>query len=302
MARSAAYGKAPTPALARPFVKWAGGKAQLLPELLKYVPERFGTYHEPFVGGGALFWWLAASGRLGRAVISDTSESLIKSYRAVRDRVDDLVTQLSSLANDPVVFQRMREGHPKTMDDLETAVWFIYLNKTSYGGLYRVNKQGRYNTPFGKYPPTKLICDESTLRACSRVLNDQVAVRADIGCGTGATFRAYSIQHDSYEIVGATAKEGDLAYLDPPYPPVSKTANFVSYTEQGFPWAEQEKLRDLAIALKRRGVHVILSNSDQERVRELYADPRFTIHAVRASRAINSKVTARGPVGELVIT
>ena len=287
---------------ARPFAKWAGGKAQLLPELLKHVPEHFGTYYEPFVGGGALFWWLAASGRLGRAVISDTSEVLIKSYRALRDGVDALVAELSALANDPAIFQQMRARDPKTMNDLETAVWFIYLNKTSYGGLYRVNKQGRYNTPFGKYPLTKAICDESTLRACSRVLNTQTAMRDDIGCGTGGTLRSYSIRHDAYENVLAVAKEGDLAYLDPPYPPVSKTANFVSYTEQGFPWAEQEKLRDVAIALKRRGVHVILSNSDQERVRELYADPHFTIHAVRATRAINSKVTARGPVGELVIT
>ena len=276
---------------ARPVWKFAGGKTQLLPELLRRVPALFGTYHEPFFGGGALFWALGSAGRISNAIVSDRNDLLIRTLRAVRDETDALVTRLSVLANDPVVFQRMREQTPAAMSDLETAVWFLYLNKTGFNGLFRVNKNGRFNVPFGRYPRPK-ICDEENLRTCARVLGRL----GDDGS------HAVRVLSQPFEDVLHVAKQGDLVYLDPPYPPVSKTANFVAYTEHGFSWADQERVRDVALELKSRGVFVILSNSDQPRVRELYADPRFTVEGVSAARAINSKGAGRGRVGELIIT
>lgn len=275
----------------KPFNKMAGGKTQLLPELLRRIPESFGTYHEPFVGGGALFWSLASAGRVRDAFISDRNELLIRTYRAVRDETDALVARLSVLANDPVVFQRMREQTTATMSDLETAVWFLYLNKTAWNGLMRFNKSGRFNTPFGKYPRPR-ICDEENLRACAAVL----------GRRSGDGSHTVRVLSQPFEDVLLVAKQGDLVFMDPPYPPLSKTSDFVAYTEHGFSWADQERVRDVALELKTRGVFVVLSNSDQPRVRELYADPRFTIDGVGAVRAINSKGTGRGKVGELIVT
>jgi DNA adenine methylase len=190
------------------------------------------------------------------------------------------------------VFQKMRERDPDAMkDDVDVAVWLIYLNKTAFNGLYRVNKKGRFNVPFGRYERPK-ICDSENLRACSRFL----------GARTSKGSHAVSVLRQSFEDVLFVAKERDLVYFDPPYPPLSKTSSFASYTDSGFPWSDQVKLRDVALELKMRGAFVVLSNSDQPRVRDLYSDPRFRIESVLAARAINSKGSGRGGVGELIIT
>lgn len=281
------------PLSARPFFKFAGGKTQLLSKLLARVPHRFGTYHEPFVGGGALFWSLASAGRLDDARISDRNELLVRVYRGVREHVDDVVSRLSVLSIDHDVYYRMRAIHPSTLaSDVEAAVWFVYLNKTGFNGLYRVNKKGFNNVPPGKFKSPPTICDEPNLRACSDILNKRAADGS----------RAIRVLVQPFEDVLLVAKQGDLVYLDPPYPPLTETADFTAYTEFGFKWSDQERVRDVALELKKRGAFVVLSNSDQERVRELYAGDRFSIDSVEASRAINSKAGGRGPVGELIIT
>jgi DNA adenine methylase len=269
----------------RPFVKWAGGKRQLLPELRRHVPkhhgpEQQGRYFEPFVGGGALFFEL----RPARAVLTDVNERLIRTYRGVRDDVEHVIALLRSYERDheEAFFYRLRDMDIDADGDAQVAAWFIYLNKVGFNGLYRVNRQNRFNVPFGRHKnPT--ICDEATLRACSRAL-------------AGAT-----IEVADFESAVASAAPGDLVYFDPPYVPLSVTSSFTSYTSSGFDSKAQLRLRDLALQLKQRGVHVMLSNSSAEFVRELYEEG-FTISEVSATRLVNSKATGRGAITELIIT
>lgn len=263
---------------ARPFLKWAGGKRQLLPELLKLVPANFGTYHEPFVGGGALFFELAPK----LANLGDMNPRLVKAYRAVQDNVEALIGRLRGLALDhnEETFYARRANEPT--DDLGVAAWMIYLNKTCFNGLWRVNKSGRFNAPFGRYDnPT--ICDAENLRACSAAM------------GSGVL-----LSNQGFETVLSEAVAGDFVYFDPPYVPVSATSSFAAYTAGGFGSTDQVRLRDLALTLKRRGVHVILSNSGTPEVARLY-ESDFEIIEVSARRGINSKATARGPITEYVI-
>jgi DNA adenine methylase len=261
----------------RPFVKWAGGKRQLLPELLRYVPQRFGIYYEPFVGGGALFFAL----RPKAALITDVNARLIRTYRGVRDSVADVIRLLESYPHDEKFFYTLRDVNIDTGTDAEVAAWFIYLNKVGFNGLYRVNRRNRFNVPFGRHKnPT--ICDDTTLRACSAALAHAEIQVADFAAAV------------------AGAEAGDLVYFDPPYVPLSVTSSFTSYTSDGFGLDAQVRLRDLALALKQRGVHVLLSNSSAEFVRDLYG-PSFETNEVSATRLVNSKVNGRGAVTELVI-
>jgi len=272
----------------RPFIKWAGGKRQLLPELLRYVPERFNRYIEPFVGGGALFFALAPrlpvlSGdpAAPRALLADVNERLVRTYSGVRDSVDEVIERLREYRHDERCYYQVREKQIDAGGDAEVAAWLIYLNKIGFNGLYRVNRQNRFNVPFGRHKnPT--ICDEVTLRACSRALFGVDVRVAD------------------FEVAAAQAKPGDLVYFDPPYVPLSMTSSFTSYTSGGFDTQCQIRLRDLALRLKRQGVHVLLSNSSAGLVRDLYqAD--FEIIEVSATRLVNSKATRRGAITELVI-
>ena len=259
----------------RPFVKWAGGKRQLLPELLRHVPERFGRYFEPFVGGGALFFEL----RPQAAVLTDVNERLIRTYRGVRNDVEGVIRLLESYPHDERFFYELRDREIDSGTDAEVAAWFIFLNKVGFNGLYRVNRKNRFNVPFGRHKnPT--ICDEATLRACSRALQNAALEVTDFGAAV------------------ADAGPGDLVYFDPPYVPLSVTSNFTKYTSAGFGPEAQLRLRDLALSLKQRGVHVILSNSSA--ARDLY-QPSFITTEVSATRLVNSKVTRRGAVTELVI-
>jgi DNA adenine methylase len=265
-------------AAGRPFLKWAGGKRQLLPSLLQNAPANPAHYFEPFVGGGALFFAL----RPKKAVLADVNQRLIRAYKGVRKSVDKVIRLLKSYPHDQEFFYSFREKNIDEGTDAEIAAWFIYLNKTGFNGLYRVNRGNRFNVPFGRYAnPT--ICDEPTLRACSAAL-------------VGADLRV-----EDFESVVEKAKAGDFVYLDPPYVPLSTTSSFTSYTSQGFGDAEQTRLRDTARRLKERGVRVLLSNSSAPSVRKLYADG-FSITEVLATRLVNSKATARGAIVELLIT
>lgn len=264
----------------RPFIKWAGGKRQLLPELCSHVPASHGRYYEPFVGGGALFFEL----RPAAAALTDVNERLIRTYLGVRDDVEQVIELLQRYEqeHEEAFFYRLRDVDIDAQTDAHVAAWFIYLNKVGFNGLYRVNRQNRFNVPFGRHKnPT--ICDEATLRACSAAL-------------AGAT-----IQVSDFETAVASAVAGDLVYFDPPYVPLSVTSSFTSYTSSGFDGRAQLRLRDLALSLKQRGVHVLLSNSSAESVRELYKDG-FTLTEVSATRLVNSKATGRGAITELVIT
>lgn len=269
-------------AVARPPTKWAGGKRQLLPELRKALPAKWGHYYEPFIGGGALFFDLRASGWTGAATLGDANERLVRMYLGVRGDVDEVIRLLRKTRYDKTFYLRERARNPDLFgDDAEIAAWFIYLNKTGFNGLYRVNRKGEFNVPFGRYD-NPLICDELNLRACAKALCKTKFVIGD------------------FEKTLKSAETGDLVYCDPPYVPVSATSDFTSYTRDGFDMPDQVRLRDCAAALKKRGVHVILSNADVPAVRKLYKG--FTIRAVSARRAINSKATSRGAVGEVIIT
>jgi len=260
----------------KPFLKWVGGKRQLLPELLARVPVGFDTYFEPFLGGGALFFSLLPE----KAVLSDNNPRLVRSYRAVRDDVDSLIAELATYPHDRVFFEELRRVDVDALDDVQVAAWMIYLNKTGFNGLYRVNKSGGFNVPFGRYKNPK-ICDPDRLYAAS------------------AALQGVEILHSSFTEVSKLAKPGDFVYFDPPYVPLSETSSFTSYTKDGFGMVEQERLRDIASNLKKREVDVLLSNSSAGAVFELYDS--FQIDEVYANRAINSKSSGRGKVAEVLI-
>lgn len=263
--------------MSQPFIKWVGGKRQLLSQIAPHLPS-FNNYHEPFVGGGALFFHLQPN----CAHLSDVNARLIRAYRGVRDSVDRVICLLKGYPYEKNFFleQRARKIDDET-DDAAVAAWFIYLNRTCFNGLYRVNKSGQFNVPFGKYTnPT--ICDEEALRACSRILG-----------GKG-------LHNEDFSLVLDRAHRGDLVYFDPPYVPLSATSSFTSYTSDGFGLENQKRLRDTVVALQERGVHVVLSNSSASIVRELYAS--FKIIEVSARRNVNSKAESRGAIPELLIT
>ena len=263
---------------ARPFIKWAGGKRQLMPELLRFVPEKYGTYFEPFLGGAALFFAL----RPATAVLADSNERLLRTYRGVAEDVEHVIARLSEWPHDRDFFLKLRRSDTASMTDAEVAAWFIYLNRTAFNGLYRVNRQNQFNVPFGRYEnPT--ICDAAGLRACSSALRRSARLRVG-----------------DFEAAVADAREGDFVYFDPPYVPVSEYSNFTRYTSGNFGAEDQLRLRDVALALKRRKVHVVLSNSSAPAVFDLYARD-FEVHPVGARRALNSKGDRRGEVVEVII-
>ena len=273
------------PVIAKPFVKWVGGKRRVIPELLFSLPATFDHYYEPFVGGGALFFHLRSLNLLQdhKITLSDVNLRLIRTYTAIRDNAEGVIIRLKHHANYHCrdYFYAVRDVEVDTYEnDADVAAWFIYLNKTAFNGLYRVNKKNRFNAPMGKYKnPT--ICDEANLRNCHDAL------------------QTVELLHQSFVNVHV-ASEGDLVYFDPPYVPVSATSSFTSYTNEGFGLTEQKLLRDTALSLRNRRVSVMLSNSDHEAVRDLYAE--FDIRGIQVGRAINSKTSARGKVGEVIIT
>ncbi len=268
----------------RPFLKWAGGKSQLLPELESRLPARFNDYHEPFVGGGALFFRLWSTGRLRRAHLSDANAELINVWRRIKTNLPEVIAALRTHegGNDPETFYRVRAIDPAQLSAPARAARILYLNRTCFNGLYRENSRGRFNVPFGRYANPRIL-DEENLRAAARAL------------------RNATIRQDGFDAVQERARPGDLVYFDPPYHPLSSTSSFTDYSRGGFTQEDQAKLADLFTQLAGRGVHVVLSNSSAPFILKLYAK-RGRIHRVRARRAINSKAERRGAVTELIIT
>ncbi|MES1171754.1 MAG: Dam family site-specific DNA-(adenine-N6)-methyltransferase [Bacteroidota bacterium] len=268
---------ADAPPQARPFLKWAGGKRQLSEVILSLLPSDFGTFHEPFLGGGAIFFGL----RPRAAVLSDRNERLIRAYRGIKTAVGDVIDILKTFRNDKRFFLAMRKRPVDAGSDAEVAAWMIFLNKTGFNGLYRVNSRNQFNVPFAANPKVRF-CNEDNLRACAAAL-----AAADLRC-------------DDFGSVVARARPGDVVYFDPPYVPLSVTSSFTSYTSHGFEMADQVRLRDVAVELTDKGVFVLLSNSSAPIVRELY-QKRFDCVPVSALRLVNSDPRGRGRVTELLI-
>ena len=275
---------------ARSPVRWAGGKAKLVTTLASYMPRGFGAYYEPMVGGGALFWHLANEGRLDghHVFLSDACEPLIRTYHVIRWELPELLRLLREKPITSEHFYSLRDADTKAMTHAEAAAWFLYLNKTCFNGLFRVNRKGIFNTPWGrweKYERTPLVADEMNLAACASLL------------------RKLDVHLRTCDFDQVPPERGDFVYFDPPYFPKSKTANFTSYGKVKFDVAAQIRLRDFALALKARGVYVMLSNSDTQETRALYGSSGdFTLHETSAPRAINSKADKRGLADELIIT
>lgn len=271
----------------RPFVKWVGGKRQLLKqfrELGLYPPEAFNpitsTYHEPFVGGGAVFFDLLPK----NAKLSDLNNELVITYNVIKNNVEELIKSLQKHIYDKEYYLEVRAKKVENLSDVEIASRFIFLNRTGFNGLYRVNKSGQFNVPFGRYS-NPVICDEDNLRRVSDVLQDVV------------------ITHQDYKNVLGAAKSGDFIYFDPPYYPINTTSSFTSYTVEGFLEKEQTELRDTFVKLHERGCFVMLSNSDTPFINELYSELEgVSINKIIAGRAINSKGSKRGKINEVLIT
>jgi DNA adenine methylase len=261
---------------ATPFIKWVGGKTSLLPELLRHVPDRLRRYHEPFVGGGALFFAVQPK----RAILSDANGELVHTYQQVRDDVASVLDQLARHVYERSHFEAVRALDPKELAPAARAARFIYLNKTCFNGLWRVNRAGRFNVPIGRYKDPRF-CDPTTLLRASHAL------------------RGVQLKHLTYEESLAMTAPGDFVYLDPPYDPVSSTASFTSYTKDEFGWEQQQALAAACASLNRRGVRFLLSNSATPRIRELYA--QFEQRIVRAPRHINSRADGRGHVDEVLV-
>ena len=272
-----------------PFVKWAGGKSKLLSQFEPFFPTGFGRYIEPFVGGGAVFFHLFRQGRLTgkETVLVDSLEELINCYRVVQARVEELIAELQlhePHKGDEGYFYEVRAldrtpGYARR-GEIERAARFLFLNRTCYNGLYRVNRRGEFNVPYGRYDnPT--ICPAGNLRAVSRALQGVTLLAGD------------------FTRCLETAAQGDFIYLDPPYHPLSDTANFTSYTSGDFGVEDQQRLAALFRELDHRGCRVMLSNSSTGLIRELYSD--YHQVEVQAARVISSKTDARGAIPELLV-
>jgi DNA adenine methylase len=271
--------------LVQPFLKWAGGKRQLLPEIRKYLPKRYNLYFEPFIGAGAVLLDIQPR----EALINDVNEELINCYRVIKSDPEALIVSARRHQNTEAYFYRLRsldrDAAFKQLSDVERASRIIFLNKTCYNGLFRVNSQGQFNVPFGKYI-NPLIVDEVVIRAVSRYLNE-----ANV-----------ALSSDDFEEAVSGAGRGDFVYFDPPYDPVSDTSSFTGYNLNSFDKDEQRRLKAVCDDLTRRQCKVLLSNSATDFIRELYSDAaRYTIIEVEASRNINSVAAGRGKISELLI-
>lgn len=268
--------------LVQPVVKWAGGKRQLLQEIDKYIPKKISTYYEPFLGGGALLFHLQPR----RAIVSDVNEELINIYNVIRDNVEELIFDLQQHANTEEHYYYIREmdrlPEYERMTNIQKASRIIYLNKTCYNGLFRVNSQGQFNVPFGKYKKPNIVND-IVLRAVSGFLNSK-----DI--------RFLNVD---YEESLNGIRRGAFVYFDPPYDPVSNTSSFTGYTLDGFGRDEQLRLKQVCDRLNQRGIKFLLSNSATPFIKELYED--YIIEIVGANRSINSNASNRGEIREVLV-
>lgn len=269
----------------QPFTKWTGGKRQLLGELRSYMPETYGRYFEPFVGGGALFFDLAPE----KAVINDFNEELINAYRQIKNNPAELINLLikhkENNSKDYYLELRSadRDGRISRMTGVERAARILYMLRVDFNGLYRVNSKNQFNVPYGRYKNPKIV-DVDLLYQISEYLNEN-----DIEI----------LQTDFAEAV-KDAETGDFVYFDPPYIPLNETSSFTSYTHEGFSYEEQVRLRDTFKELTERGVYAMLSNSSSPLVEELYKD--FNIYFVEAQRTNGAKSSSRGKISEIIVT
>lgn len=269
---------------AKPFLKWVGGKSQLLPQILDRLSTTgYYHYHEPFLGGGAVFFSEAGQ-RAQRAVLMDANPHLVSAYQGVRDDPEGVIARLAAATNrGPEAYAAARALDPATLPTpADVAAWFIYINKLCFNGIWRVNRSGQLNTPYGKRPEAEL-CDPENIRACSTLL------------------KKATILHSDFRRIVDWVQPGDVVYLDPPYAPVSETADFTSYTKDGFTLDEQSAVRDVALSLSRYGCFVVVSNADVPLIRQLYNEQQFIVDVVPARRNINSDGAKRGPVAEVLM-
>ena len=267
-----------------PFVKWAGGKRQLLPEILTRIPKsKITAYYEPFIGGGALLFHLQPK----KAVINDFNSDLINAYKIIANEVDSLIADLSKHQNNAEYYYKIRELDRDAekfnfLSDVEKASRLIYLNKTCYNGLFRVNSAGEFNSPFGSYKSPNIV-NETTLRAINDYFNSS-DIQFEIG---------------DFEEALKGIKKDSFVYFDPPYDPVSTSSNFTGYTNLGFDKEEQIRLKNACDVLNKKGVKFLLSNSATDFIKDLYKD--YIIDIIPAKRIINSNATLRGDIEEVLI-
>jgi DNA adenine methylase len=272
--------------LPRPFLKWAGGKSRLIQQYIPYFPSYFKNYYEPFLGGGSVFFYLHHHHQC-KAILTDINAELITTYLCVKHKVHELINFLKEHErqhnqNEKEHYYKVRATSGNT--DLQQASRLIYLNKTCFNGLYRVNSQGKFNVPLGKYNNPK-ICQEDLLYAASKALQWAEIKEADF---TDAVKDANS--------------SDDFVFFDPPYYPISSTSYFTAYSRYSFHEKDQERLRDTCAELAKRGVKIMVCNSDCEFIRQIYQEINFNIHSIEAPRSINSNIKKRGTIYELLIT
>ncbi len=269
--------------LVLPIVKWVGGKRQLLPEIRKYIPKKITTFYEPFVGGGAVLFDIQPR----KAVINDINSELINLYQVVKDDVEALIEDLAKHKNESAYFYEIRslDRNPNTYKELtnvERASRIYYLNKTCYNGLFRVNQAGQFNSPFGRYKNPNFT-NPITLRAVSKFFNE-----------SNIEFKSTDFE----EALKGIRKDA-FVYFDPPYDPVSDSANFTGYAKGGFDRDAQIRLKRSCDILNQRGVKLLLSNASTDFILDLYKD--YKIEIIQAKRAINSNGDARGEVDEVLV-
>ena len=271
----------------KPFVKWAGGKRQLMPVLNENLPKIFGTYHEPFLGGGALLFHILTKQNKQKCSLSDLNADLVLSYTVIRNRVDELIHSLkihekNYHKDSKSYYYSVRESNPG--DEIEKTSRLLFLNRTCFNGLYRVNSKGKFNVPLGSYTNPNIV-NEENLRSVSAILqSNKVAIKCR-----------------DFKSVLQDAKKGDLVYFDPPYQPVSETANFTSYTNKSFTYEDLIRLAELCIKLDSKGCKVLLSNSDSKEVAEIFSNKSWKINRIQVNRSINSNSKKRTGHFELLI-
>lgn len=272
---------------AKPFLKWAGGKSRLSKQITEFFPKDFDRYFEPFLGSGAIYFAISPQ----EGILNDLNKYLIGTYEIIRDdpnglikklkKIDRAYHKLSSLEAKSDYYYDSRSRYNKIkVNSIDKAALFIFLNKAGFNGMYRENSKGEYNIPFGKHEKC-LICDEENMLRVSEDLKNIKFTSTD------------------YKDALKDTKKGDLVYLDPPYIPISKTANFTQYQKEGFSFDEHIKLKNIALELHKKGCYVVISNSSCKESRELYSDESFTLHTIKVTRQIHF---SRKVVSELVVT
>ncbi|KAG2473069.1 MAG: Modification methylase LlaDCHIA [Nitrosopumilales archaeon] len=271
----------------RPFVKWAGGKRQLIPILNQHIPETFDSFFEPFLGGGAMLFNILTKNPNQKCQISDLNSDLILTYVTIQDKVEELISFLKNhsknyFKNSKSYYYKIRDAEPKSQ--IEKASRLIFLNRTCFNGLYRVNSKGKFNVPLGRYTNPNIV-NEENLRSVSHFLKSKKIV---ISCR-------------DFSSILKDARKGDFVYFDPPYQPVSSTANFTSYTHRNFTFDDLERLAGLCQKLDYKGCKFMLSNSNSEEVLEIFSKSNWKIFEIEANRTINSDSRKRTGHSELLI-